>query len=220
MVSGGPFAGLRYTRRTAVGRIVAKLVGSYEEELHDALVDMIESKPRTVVDIGSAEGYYAVGIARRLPEARVHAFETEASRRDGCKDLALENGVADRVVLHGTCSTEDLERLSEPGDFVICDCEGFETEVLQVDKVPWLKTARLLVEIHDAFVPGTTEMLSARFAPTHDLQFIPEAPREAARYPALDGLRAWEKDEALDEYRRDRQGRSLRMQWAMMTPRA
>ena len=219
VVSGGPFAGMRYTRRTAVGRIVAKLIGSYEEELHVVLSEILRSGPRVVVNIGSAEGYYAVGVARTIPEVRVHAFETDPNRRALCEELARENGVADRIAGHGSCTADALANLPDPADFVICDCEGFETEVLRPDRTPWLRTAQLLVELHDAFVRGTTETLMARFTPTHNVRLIPEAPRDPARYPALGGMAAWETREALDEYRRDRDGRPMLMQWAVMTPR-
>ena len=218
VVSGGPFAGMRYTRRTAVGRIVAKLIGSYEQELHGALGEIIRSAPRTVVNIGSAEGYYAVGVARAIPELRVHAFETDAGRRALCEELARANGVADRIVLHGYCTADALAKLPDPADSVICDCEGLETEILLPDKAPWLRDARLLVELHDAFVPGITETLTARFAATHDVRLISETSRDPALYPALDGLAAREAQEALDEYRRDREGHPMLMQWALMTP--
>lgn len=219
VVSGGPFAGLRYTRRAAVGQILAKLIGSYEEELHGALEDLLRSGPRTVVNIGSAEGYYAVGVARALPGALVHAFEAEPGLRALCEELARENGVAHRIVLHGTCTATALAQVPQPGDLVICDCEGFETQVLRPDVAPWLRQASLLVELHDALVPGTTEALSARFAVTHDVRLIAEGPRDPARHPALSGLTAWETQEALDEHRRDREGRPLLMQWAVLTPR-
>lgn len=219
VVSGGPFVGMRYTRRAAVGQILAKLIGSYEEELHVAFEDLLGSGPRTLVNIGSAEGYYTVGLARAVPGALVHAFEADPGLRALCEELARENGVAHRIVLHGACTAEALAQLPQPADLVICDCEGFETEILRPDLAPWLRKASLLVELHDAFVPGTTETLSARFTATHDVRLIPEEPRDPACYPALNGLSAWETKEALDEHRRDREGRPLLMQWAVLTPR-
>jgi hypothetical protein len=219
IVSGGPFAGMRYTQRAAVGRIVAKLVGSYESELHAPLEDLLRADPLRVVNIGSAEGYYAVGIARRAPRARVDAFEADPARRALCEELARENGVADRIVLHGSCDAGTLGRLPEPASLVVCDCEGLEGEILRPDLVPWLRTASLLVELHDGFVPGTTSALTARFAATHDLRLISEEPRDPARYQALAGFTESEAREALDEYRRDREGRPLAMQWAVFTPR-
>jgi hypothetical protein len=112
-----------------------------------------------------------------------------------------------------------LTLLPEPADVVVCDCEGFEGELLRPDAVSWFSTASLLVELHDAFVPGTTEAIRARFEATHDVHLIQERPRDPVRYPALHYLSVPERQDALDEYRRDRQGRPLDMQWMVLTPR-
>ena len=217
-VSGGPFTGLQYTRRAAAGRIVTKLVGAYEEEVHAAVMAIVSAEPRLAVNIGSAEGYYAVGLARLVPALVLHAFETEDDRRSRCAELARANGVGDRVIMHGSCTPFALMNVPGTPDLVICDCEGYERELLRPDLVPWLARATLLVELHDAFVPGTREALLERFAPTHRIVVIGETPRDPSRYSALDGMALSEATEALDEYRRDRQGRSLHMQWAIMIP--
>jgi predicted O-methyltransferase YrrM len=217
-VSGGPFTGLTYTRRTAAGRIVAKLVGAYEAEVHASLMAIIRAEPRLAVNIGSAEGYYAVGLARLVPDLVVHAFETDDDRRSLCAELARANGVGDRVIMHGSCTQFALAKVPGTPDLVICDCEGYERELLRPDLVPWLARATLLVELHDALMPGTREALLERFAPTHRIEVIGETPRDASRYRALDGMAPSEATEALDEYRRDRLGRPLSMQWAIMTP--
>lgn len=219
VVSSGPFAGLRYTRRTAVGRVVAKLLGSYEEELHEALDELVRAAPARIVNVGSAEGYYAVGLALALPRARVAAFESDARRRKLCGELAVANGVAGRVTLFGTCSAATLAALPEPAQLVVCDCEGAETDVLRPEAVAWLRRASLVVELHDAFVPGTTQTLRQRFDPTHAWRLVSARPRDPGRYAALAGLRAEDAREALDEDRRDRDGRPLVMQWALLSPR-
>jgi methylase of polypeptide subunit release factors len=50
-----------------------------------------------VIDIGAAEGYYAIGFARRLPAARVIASDLDPVARLLCWLLARRNGVGDRV---------------------------------------------------------------------------------------------------------------------------
>ena len=62
----------------------------------------------TVLNIGCAEGYYAVGLARRMPQARVLAFDINRTAQDTCRALAAKNGVADRVQVSG---------LFKPADF-------------------------------------------------------------------------------------------------------
>src|SRR5207302_4139553 len=70
-VQGGPFAGMEFVSRSAEGCLLPKLLGCYEAELHGFLARLPEIAYETVLNIGCAEGYYAVGIKRLLPSARV-----------------------------------------------------------------------------------------------------------------------------------------------------
>ena len=63
-VSGGPFAGLAYPDRAPIS-LVPKLLGIYERELHGAIEAAIRAQPGLIVNVGAADGYYAVGLARR-----------------------------------------------------------------------------------------------------------------------------------------------------------
>jgi hypothetical protein len=54
---------------------------------------------------------------------------------------------------------------------------------LKPDTVPALRSAHLLVEMHDFILPGVTERITERFAATHDVQRIWAEPRERADLP-------------------------------------
>ena len=126
-VSGGPFEGLRYVSAAVVPVDFApKLVGVYEAQLHPWIDRLVAAAPRTVINIGAAEGYYAVGMARRLPEARVTAFELDPWQRRRCRALAAANDAGERIVIEGRCTPEALARHVGPGAAVLCDCEGAE----------------------------------------------------------------------------------------------
>ena len=133
-------------------------------------------------------GYYAVGLALTTPQAVVHAFETSDSRRDQARELARANGVGRRVLMHGTCDLHALNGLEVSEPFVICDCEGCEVEVLDPAAVPSLRSATLIVELHDHLQPGTTEIVLGRFADSHDATLISSRPRNPAAYDELRGL--------------------------------
>ena len=70
----GPFAGMSCISEAICSSLVPKLLGSYESELHQVLNQILETDYQNVIDIGCAEGYYAVGLALRLPNARVYAW--------------------------------------------------------------------------------------------------------------------------------------------------
>ena len=86
--------------------LLPKLVGSYEAELVAVIGAVVAAHPPVVVDLGAAEGYYAVGLARALPNAEVHAFELDEQARRACQRLADLNGVT--VHLHGAASASAL----------------------------------------------------------------------------------------------------------------
>src|SRR5271165_2199287 len=80
IVQRGPFAGTAILQEKSwgnAGDLAAKLLGFYEEELHDAVEEAIAGNPDLVLNVGCAEGFYAVGLARRLPESRVIAFDID-----------------------------------------------------------------------------------------------------------------------------------------------
>ncbi len=111
-VLSGPFAGLRYPPSFVPLQLFSGpyQVGSFELELHPAVESIAAAGPATVVNVGSAEGYYAVGMALRAPAARVIGFELDADLRAAAARLAAANGVADRLDLRGLCTVERAGR--------------------------------------------------------------------------------------------------------------
>jgi hypothetical protein len=217
-VRRGPFAGMLFwpvgRPGSWAGGQAPSLLGLYELELHEVLEAVIARKPRLVVDIGAAEGYYAVGMALRLPEARVLAFDIDPMGRHLCEASARINGVADRMVVAGECTTETLRTLTSEPAFVMLDCEGAELDLLRPDLVSGLGLCEILVELHDVFRPGLSDELLPRFSRTHDIRLIDTVPRVPGQYRDLGFLTDAEQAIALDE-RRPRP-----MRWAHMTPRA
>src|SRR2546427_9690847 len=65
-VLAGPFEGLRLVPgfEERIASPILKLLGSYEQQLHRPLEVAIEMQPETIANVGSADGYYATGLAR------------------------------------------------------------------------------------------------------------------------------------------------------------
>ena len=57
--------------------------------------DIVTKAYALIIDVGSAEGYYAVGLARRLPKARVLARDANPKAQALCAALAAANDVAE-----------------------------------------------------------------------------------------------------------------------------
>ena len=138
-VLGGPFRGLRYPAQASWGSaFLPKLLGTYERELHQAIERVARRSYSLVVNVGAAEGYYAVGLALRLskPPSPVIAFEIDGEARAMLTEVIAHNGVQGRVAVAKCCDEEQLLDLAQRGPgFLISDCEGCEFELFQPAQV-------------------------------------------------------------------------------------
>jgi glycosyltransferase involved in cell wall biosynthesis len=213
VVQVGPFAGMKYLPTSACGPLLPKLLGCYEAELWPVLEEAFRKPYRRVVNIGSGEGYYAVGLALRLPGALVYAFDTQELARSLCGELAALNGVAERVVVGGLCDVARLRELAGPGTLILCDCEGGEMQLLQPDLVPGLGQSDVLVELHDAVDPRISQSVTSRFEPTHQVRRIDHGGRDWTEFTAL------QNRPHLDQLLAMWEGRAGPTPWAWMTAR-
>lgn len=177
-VRHGIFAGIRYPNASATGSaLLPKLAGSYENELEPVLSSISDRAYTDIVDIGCAEGFYAVGLARRYPSANIHAFDVDGGARTLCRQMAEENEVIDRFAIGSFCSPEWL-RDTELGDraLIFSDCEGFEDTLFTHETAPALSRHDILIECHDKDRPGVSKAIRKAFEPTHDIVEIPSIP--------------------------------------------
>ena len=215
VILNGPFKGMRYFAMSSSSALAPKLIGSYELELQPSVELMASKRINRIIDIGCAEGYYAVGMALRFPSAKVHAFDSDKVARARCAELAALNKVEKRVQLHGFCTVEELKLvLCEQPALVICDCEGGEAILLDPEKIPALRWADALVELHEDVVPNLVQTITTRFAHTHKLTFLDPIPRRSELHSALKQLPSNDQRWALEEFRKGK------MKWVCMEARS
>jgi hypothetical protein len=166
-VTHGPFAGMDYPVAASEGARAPRLLGIYEASLHPIFETVIARAPAQVLDIGCAEGYYAVGLARRLPDSLIHARDTDPKAQALCTSLAQTNGVADRLRIGGEVRHADFAFCEAAPTFILCDIEGAEGDLLDPTLAPALTRADILVEVHEGMRPGLLATLTQRFAPSH-----------------------------------------------------
>ncbi len=172
----GPFAGMLYTRHGSSISLPI-LLGSYELEIWPFLDDLEASKYDRVVDVGSAEGYFACGLARRL-QIPVVACDVDESARKDCQEMVELNGLEDLVEIHGSLTDSELQSLCVSSNTLLfCDIEGAEADLLDPTLVPSLTKTDMLVEIHGSISSNTFPVLESRFRDTHDLQIAEKQPR-------------------------------------------
>ncbi len=201
----GPFAGLKYPGvKSYHSALIPKLLGCYETELHP-LVEVICARGYdTIHNIGCAEGYYAAGLARRMPDARIIAYDTDEGARHACEEMAELNRVADRMTVKGGLNQEDLLRMPD-GCLIICDCEGFEATLLNQAVARHHRRSAFLIEIHDNVDPGISEMIRRAFEETHAIHQTTSTDdlKKTSLYdfPELQGLSLRERRWLVSEHR-------------------
>jgi hypothetical protein len=212
-IMSGPFAGMSFVRQVAEGCCVPKLLGCYEEELHPYVEQAVLRDYTHVLNIGVAEGYYAVGLARRMPGAKVFAFDIDENAQNTCMAVAQSNGVAERVQVSGLFRGEDFERYAAARTLLVCDIEGAERALLDPRAYPALGRMDIIVELHDCLVPGLSTELVQRFEATHDVTLVKQAGRAAPLPAIFDNLSHLDRLLAVWEWR------SGPTPWAVMTAR-
>ena len=202
-ISAGPFKGMNYVGASVGSLLLPKLVGAYEAEISGVIEKMAVHGYDRILNIGCAEGYYAVGLAMRSSKTRVFAFDIDDNAARLCRELAQCNGVGDRVIFSGACGPAKLNEMIQGETAVICDCEGYEMELLDPAKAPKLAHADMLVELHRIPDPeiSVKDTLLKRFDSTHNYQFIPIAGHDPSQYPILQKLSPRDRKIAVSELR-------------------
>lgn len=179
-VIAGPFRGMPYVAASFGSVHLPKLLGTYEMEVAPFVERLVGIEPQKVCVAGAAEGYYAVGLARRCAGASVIAWESDADARTELLKLARLNRVDEKISIRGECIGSDLEAGLQGAQrrLVIMDVEGAELELVDLGKVPGLTGAHLIIETHDFIAPGTRDLLAERLLPTHVVERVDQARRK------------------------------------------
>ena len=188
------------------GNLSTKCLGCYEEELHphiEAQIARLE-KGAKIVDLGCAEGYYAIGLARRLPLSVIYGVDIAKKSLAILRKAAALNGVTN-IILDATIG----EVMARP-DLVICDVEGDEINYLKLDSFPDLKQTDIIVECHNTEQYPIADILLQRFAETHGIEHVFEGARNPNKYAILRGR------ESLHRWMAVCEGRPCMMDWLVM----
>lgn len=204
----GPFVGLRYWRGGDAA--VAKLLGAYESEISPWFTHALAASPPVFLDLGAADGYYAVGVKVASPDTEVVAFEISATARRELVELATRNGVT--IDIRRRASPRTIRSLPLRGALLLCDIEGAEADVLP-PLAPALAQTVLIVELHEHARPGVTDLLRRSFGATHTIEVAGAGEREPGSFPELAMLDPDQGAAAVNERRHDT------MAWARFIPR-
>ena len=179
-VLNGPFSGMVYLNESVWGSITPRWIGSYESWLWPVVEEIIASSYTRIIDVGCAEGYYAVGFARALPGAEVFAYDLDPESRAQVARLWRLNGQPGKLSIHGLLDHRELSRLGTPGSLLVCDIEGGEMQLLNPALCSALTQMDILVEVHETgstSVAANAKVLQERFQTSHEAAVIRDVTR-------------------------------------------
>lgn len=220
-VAYGPFKGIRLDDKLVWwgdGDITKKLLGAYEKQILDKIVQLSAFIDGPFIDIGAADGYYVIGAVKSKLFDYAYAYEISPLGRKRLGENCSINGVSDRVFIDSEASIEKLKvvLINWPSAFVLIDIEGAEFELLDDSFLELLRTCFVVVELHPRMVSdgrAQEEGLVAR-ASQH---FVVHRMRSAGGCPddftELDRFSDYERVVSFSE------GRGEAGRWILLVPR-
>ena len=174
IVIDGPFEGLKYVESAVGSSFLLKLAGYYEAVLNPYIEEAKRMNIKNILDIGCAEGYYAAGFARVFPLATISAFDMDTEgRRLTRKMFEINNLNTDNLQILEEASKENIVDHIKENTLFICDCEGAEKEILNIENKDLFKNIAFgIIELHDEFVPGCKEACYDYFKNTHSIEIV------------------------------------------------
>lgn len=166
----GPFKDMHYISNSIGSAYWPKILGTYEKELYPYIQNRRIDR---VINVGAAEGYFAVGFKRYIcPGAEVIAFEREERGQEKIKELAKKNKVY--INLFGDCDPDSLRNSigNDKLNFILIDVEGYEFELLRGMDRKSLQSSVLLIEIHDCFSEDVGNKIIHFLSETHKFKRI------------------------------------------------
>lgn len=195
------------------------LLGLYEAQVLSWLQRNAPGR-RVLVDIGAADGYYAVGALVAGWIEHAYCFEISEEGQRVIASNARRNGVSEQVTILGEAAAGFIETLRSAGApdpstwCVICDIEGGEFTLLDDAAVSALAGTCGIVELHaDAHTDPRARALVSRLSATHEIELLPAGPRDPAAVPELAG---WSDD---DRWLLCSESRGAVMHWLAFRPR-
>lgn len=209
----GPFKGTELGSTATWSNRVSKMLGCYEAALNPYWEEVRSIPFDNIIDVGCADGYFALGFARCWKTTTVHAFDLDPLARRVVTELGAVNQVSSRLRVKGACSHLALNQCLRGSTLVLSDCEGFESVLLDPLKVPALAHAHLVVELHENESPRVHAQMRERFESTHAVAHVLPISPEAGSFRELATFSADEGQRMVAEHR------AVGNDWYVMRPR-
>lgn len=159
----GPFKGLQLNRDTWWGKsdLGAQCLGLYEKEILDFIFS--QEPFDTFLDIGAADGYYAVGLLYSKMASKSICFEISEDGQRAIKENWIINKSPGELEIYGEANEQSIALIAaslSANTLVLVDIEGYEFQLFSQKVISLLNKFTLLIEIHN-WIDGFEEKYPA-----------------------------------------------------------
>lgn len=169
----GPFKGMKYLSRSSNSAYIPKILGIYEKEIYSVLLDFL-NKSDLFINIGCAEGYYAVGSALRYPHLNIITYDIDKESRQFLSKLKTKNDVQNINIKKKFSDTEFsfIQNSSYQNFTYLIDIEGEELNIFS-KYYNHFNNSYFIIELHDKSSKKIESYLKKFFSQTHSTYSIP-----------------------------------------------
>jgi hypothetical protein len=164
-VKYGPFKGLSLSGLSWWGSTdrAGMLLGIYEQEILSTLESIPPQYRKSFIDLGAADGYYAIGVLINNLFETSYCFEISEKGQQTIEANAALNGVERRVHVFGIAEWDFYSKVPDSAlsnSVLLVDIEGAEFGVLSAETFKRFSNSIIIIELHDHFFPDGQRRLA------------------------------------------------------------
>lgn len=215
-VQQGPFKGMVINEDQFWGQgdRSSKILGLYEKEIQDLIVSIQKDKNySTFVDIGGADGFFAIGSLVNNLFEKCEVFEISKRGRNSIQKNSKKNNVYDSIKIHDKASKRSLIKIDNINNsLILCDIEGGEYELFDEKLINEIYPSDIIIEIHKD-KENSLVNFEKRFTKSYSLTKITQEPRSLKNFKELENIN--DNNRALITS----EGRSYVQEWWHLSPK-
>lgn len=155
LVIYGPYKGIFFSENNhwGIGDLGPKIIGLYEFEVQNKLLYLVSNFTiENFVNIGAAEGYHAIGIAKKTKIQNFVLYEIDKKGQEILKENIFKNKLKKNIKIENEANLNSICELNKELDFsktlFLIDIEGSELELFNDEILRLLKNSFLIIENH------------------------------------------------------------------------
>ena len=224
LVIHGPYKGMFFSENNhwGIGDLGPKIIGLYEFEVQNKLLDLVNNfKIENFVNIGAAEGYHAIGIAKKTKVQNFVLYEIDKKGQEILKDNILNNELKKNIEIENEANLNSIYELNKKFDFsktlFLVDIEGSELNLFNDEILGLLKNSFLIIENHKFLLSEAKQNkyqeLINKFNDNFSMEIIRNTGRNVSQINEISNLSENELMMISSE------SRPKMMEWFVLTPK-